>query len=98
MKPYKTVTIGLTRWQWQVLKASARAWRDRDVEAHAALMLWHSLDEVAREPEAEFEEPFSVPRRPLGEVQSWDRGQWPAEFKGTGQAGSAYRWHPRRWR
>jgi hypothetical protein len=95
---YRIIEVGLTRWQWQVLKASARAWRHRDVEALAAELLYQAIYEESTDPRAEFEEPFEVPKLP------WWRWEsqcgiviYPAHRKGSGQAPEAYRWHPRRW-
>jgi hypothetical protein len=96
-KAYRIIEVGLTRWQWQVLKAAARAFRDKDVEAHAANLLYAEIVSLAMEPVGEFEESFPVPALP-----SW-RWEWtamrvicPAWRKGTGVC-DAFDWHPRRW-
>jgi len=88
---YCTVTIGLTRWEWRVLRASARAWRDKDVIGHLEQLLRERLEAIADDPVAEFEQPFAVPRKPvtLGNIA---RGYYPGEARG-GNVDPGF-WHP----
>jgi hypothetical protein len=97
-KPYRMIEVGLTRWQWLVLKASAKAWRDKDVEAHAAYLLYGQIIQVAQDASAEFEESFPVPCLPLWRFE-WKTAfeTYLPELKGTGRAKFAFRWHPRSW-
>jgi hypothetical protein len=95
VKAYRTIEVGVTRWQWQVLKASAKAWRDRDVEAHAAQLLYEVISEEGETPRAEFERPYPVPQRRRWQDWDWPRSVYDPARRHLAQF--AYRWHPRRW-
>ena len=90
-RPYRSVRIDLTRWQWQVLRASARAWGDRDVEAHLQQLVIEHLEQIAAQPEDQFEEPFPIPRTPV----TWWR-ETRCRVVGTRGLVDVGWWHPKR--